>query len=170
MMGGAGRMPHSIRHHYTEGERAVLAVIACEVKRHGQCELPVGRIAAIAGVSDRTVQYALKTASSLELGHIAIERRPRPGKKNLTNVVRIVAREWIAWLRYEPAGSADIGCKTVHPSKNHDNNKRLGDGKRDNSAMNAPGRNAAKEPGMRERRQSRASPGTGGEKHAQTTG
>lgn len=166
MMGGSGRMPHSIRHHYTEGERAVLSVVACEVKRHGLCDLPVGKIAAIAGVCERTVQYALKAASSLELAHVMIERRPRPGKKNLTNVIRIVSREWLAWLRYEPDQPAGIGCKTVRPSKNHDNYKRRDGGKRDNLEMTAPGRSEAKGPGMRERRQGRASPRQGGENHA----
>jgi len=33
MLGGSSALPDTIRHHYTEGERAVLCVVAGEVKR-----------------------------------------------------------------------------------------------------------------------------------------
>lgn len=58
-------MPPPIRGSYTEAERAVLAVIASELKRQGVCDWPLDMIAATAGVSRSTVQKAT----------------PRPGSK-----------------------------------------------------------------------------------------
>jgi hypothetical protein len=41
MLGGSSVLPDTMRHYYTEGERAVLCIVAGEVKRHGICELPI---------------------------------------------------------------------------------------------------------------------------------
>jgi len=51
-----------MRQEFTEGERAVLCVVGTEVKRHGICDWPIDKIAAIAGVGRTTVQNALHTA------------------------------------------------------------------------------------------------------------
>ena len=56
-------MPDDIRCHYTEGERAVLCVVAGEVKRQGISDLSIDEIAARAGVSRTTAQNALRIAS-----------------------------------------------------------------------------------------------------------
>ena len=45
MLGGSSALPDTLRHHYTEGERAVLFIVAGEVKRHGICDLPIDEIA-----------------------------------------------------------------------------------------------------------------------------
>lgn len=115
MMGGDGRLPNTLRHWFTEGERAVLSVIADEVKRRGKCELMVEKLAARAGVSIRLVQYTLATASwrsaqilSLPVGDrppllLSIEYRPRKGCKSLPNVITILSREWMNWLSYRPS-------------------------------------------------------------------
>lgn len=117
-LGGSSSMPDTIRHHYTEGQRAALAVVCGEVKHHGVCDLAIDRIAAVAGVSRTTVQNALREAR--ELGHIIVEARPRRGQKNLTNLVRVVSAEWVAWLKRGPSLARSIGFKTIHPTKNQD--------------------------------------------------
>lgn len=117
-LGGSSSMPDTIRHHYTEGQRAALAVICGEIKHHGVCDLAIDRIAAVAGVSRTTVQNALREAR--ELGHIIVEARPRRGQKNLTNLVRVVSAEWVAWLKRGPSLARSIGFKTIHPTKNQD--------------------------------------------------
>ena len=38
MLGGSSVLPDTMRHYYTEGERAVLWIVAGEVKHHGICD------------------------------------------------------------------------------------------------------------------------------------
>ena len=64
-LGGSSALPHKLRHHYTEGQRSVLCIIAGEVKRHGICDWPIDKIAAIAGVCRTTVQTTLHEARRL---------------------------------------------------------------------------------------------------------
>ena len=111
-------MPDTIRHHYTEGERSALAVIAGEVKHHGICDLPLDKIAALAGVSRTTVQNAIREARALK--HLSVELRERKGQKNLTNIVRITSDEWKVWLKRGPSPAREIGFKILHPTKNQD--------------------------------------------------
>jgi hypothetical protein len=90
-LGGSSALPDTLRHHYTEGMRAVLCIIAGEVKHHGLCDMPIDKIAALAGVCRTTVQTTLHEARLL--AHVKITERPVPGRKNLTNVVEITSRE-----------------------------------------------------------------------------
>ena len=106
-------MPPQVRAVYTECERAALTIVAREVKHHGICDLAVGRIAAEAGVCVRTVQNAV--AEAVRQDHICREERDRKGHKNLTNILRIVSREWLAWIKRGP-----IGCKVFTATKNVD--------------------------------------------------
>ncbi len=115
MLGGCGGLPNSIRHNYTEGERAALAIIAFEVKQHGACDLPLDEIAAKAGVSRSTVQNAVREARAL--GHLSVQERPRKGQKSLTNVLKIIAPEWLVWLRRGPNTAPEIGFKPFNPTK-----------------------------------------------------
>lgn len=101
MLGGSGVLPDHLRHHYTEGERAVLCIVAGEVKHHGICDLPIDKIAALAGVCRTMVQNTMHEAR--RLGHIKITERPQPGRKNLLNVVEIISPEWRAWMRRGPS-------------------------------------------------------------------
>lgn len=121
MLGSSAPMPSDLRALFTEAERAVLAIIAGEVKYRGACDRPNDQIAALAGVSRSTVQNALRAAD--RLGLIKVTRRPRPGQKNLPNLVEIVSPEWRAWIRRGPTAHRPIGFKTtkmVCPTKSTD--------------------------------------------------
>jgi len=61
------------------------------------------------------VKNALRTAA--RLGLLTGEERRREGRRNLPNVVRIVSREWLAWLAL---GLKPIGVKKITPTaKDH---------------------------------------------------
>src|SRR3954465_7419890 len=93
----SGALPPALAARFTLAETAVLAVVAAEVLRHSRCTLTVGHIAALAGVSETTVRNALRAARGL--GLLTVEERRVSAWRNAPNVVRIVSREWLAWLR-----------------------------------------------------------------------
>jgi hypothetical protein len=93
----SGAMPPQIAAQFTEGERAALAIVAGETRTKGYCDLPIDAIAGRAGVGRTTVQNALRVARGLRL--LNVEERPRPGRKNLTNIISITSGEWSSWLR-----------------------------------------------------------------------
>jgi hypothetical protein len=100
-----------MRLEYTEGERAVMCIIAREIKHHGLCDLSIDEIAARAGVCRTTAQNAMHEAR--RLCHITVLERPRPGMKSLTNVVRICSEEWLAWVKRGPSAAKLIGSNSV---------------------------------------------------------
>ena len=106
-----GSMPHALAQRFTEGERATLAIVAAEVKAKGACDLPLEAIAARAGVCVTLARRAIRLAAGDGLALI-IERR-RPGRPSLTNIVRIVSREWLAWIRRGGGG----GCTKANPTE-----------------------------------------------------
>src|SRR5690349_23712624 len=93
----SGALPPALAARFTLAETAVLAVLAAEVLRHGACTLTVGHIAALAGVSETTVRNALRAARGL--GLLSIEERRVSAWRNAPNVVRIISRAWLGWLR-----------------------------------------------------------------------
>jgi hypothetical protein len=111
-------MPPDIRSAYSECERAVLTIIAREVKRQSICDLSVGQIAAEAGVCVRTVQNAV--AEGVRQGHVCREERPQRGRKNLTNILRIESVEWLAWIKRGPVGCKEyIATKIIDSKQEH---------------------------------------------------
>lgn len=104
----AGRLPPQLAARFTLAEVAVLAVVAAETVKRGDCRLCHGHIAALAGVARSTVRATLRRAR--ELGAITIEERRASAWRNLANVVRIASREWQAWNRLvrRPQGGGDI--------------------------------------------------------------
>ncbi|WP_156922158.1 hypothetical protein [Azorhizobium doebereinerae] len=114
-LGGSGALPAPLRSLYTEGQRAVLFIVAGEVDRHGRCDLPIDQIAALAGVGRTTVQTAMHEARRLQ--HIRITVRPQSGRKNLPNVVEIISPEWLLWLKRGAKARRAIGSNSLIPSK-----------------------------------------------------
>jgi hypothetical protein len=113
-LAATGHLPPRIRALFTEGERAVMMVIAACVKAAGACEWPLDKIAAIAGVCRSTAQTAVRKASSA--GVLSSRLRPVAGRKNLPNVIRIAAADWLAWLKRGPGAVKLIGFKIFHPT------------------------------------------------------
>ncbi|WP_409567633.1 hypothetical protein [Methylobacterium sp. J-030] len=93
----SGRLPPGIAARFTQAEVAVLALVAAEVARRGDCRLAIDNLAAVTGVSRTTVKNAIREA--VRLGLLTVEERQITGWRNDTNVIRIVSREWTAWLR-----------------------------------------------------------------------
>lgn len=110
-LGGSSALPDTLRHYYTEGQRAVLCIIAGEIKHHGVCDLPIDKIAALAGVCRTTVQTTLHEGRRLL--HLKVTERPRQGGKHLTNLVEIISTDWRAWIKRAPSVHRPIGSKSV---------------------------------------------------------
>jgi hypothetical protein len=92
----SGMLPPSIAANYTVGEQAVLRVVADEWLAHGVCDLSRNEIASRAGVSHALAKRTLLMVE--RHGLISVKRRPRSGRKHLTNITHIVRAEWIDWL------------------------------------------------------------------------
>lgn len=115
----SGRLPPALAARFTLAEQAVLALVAAETCRRRDCRLAVGQLAAIAGVSETTVRNAVREA--VRLGLVTVEERRVTGWRNDTNVVRVVAAEWLAWLRLTRKRREDApavapeggGCKSA---------------------------------------------------------
>ncbi|TXM66305.1 helix-turn-helix domain-containing protein [Methylobacterium sp. WL12] len=93
----SGKLPPAIAARFTLAEQAVLAVVASEVAKRGDCRLAVRHIAAVAGVSETMVRNAMREARTH--GLLTVEERRLARFRNDTNIVCIVSREWTAWLR-----------------------------------------------------------------------
>src|SRR5215471_10524920 len=102
----SGPLPPPLAARFTWGEIAVMRIVGDECRAHGCCFLHIDAIAARAGVHRTTVQNALREArgrgevpgSTI----ISVQERRRKGQRSLTNIIRIVAREWRDWLRKGP--------------------------------------------------------------------
>src|SRR3954452_7934678 len=110
-LAASGPMPPSLACRFTVGELAVLRIVGDEVRQHGQCDRCVDELAARAGVCRSLVKNAIRTAA--RLGLLTVEERRREGRRNLPNVVRVVSREWLAWLA---RGPKPIGVRKVIPT------------------------------------------------------
>src|SRR5271155_5550200 len=107
----SGVVPAKIAASFTMGELAVLTVIARQCQRAGVCTLPVDAIAALARVSRTSVKNALRQARLL--GLVLMKERRIPGLPSLTNIVSIISKEWIGWLKL------GVGVKRVTTTDNH---------------------------------------------------
>lgn len=107
----SGRLPPQLATQFTLAEQAVLAVVAAKTAKRGDCRLANEHLAAVAGVSRSTVRGTLRRARAL--GLLTIEERRRSD----TNVIRIVSREWLAWMRLaRQSPSEGGGVKSVSPT------------------------------------------------------
>src|SRR5215217_7484807 len=88
----SGALPPALACRFTLAETAVLAVIAAENRKRGDCRLTNKEVADVAGMSITTVKNAMRTARVLNL--VSIEERRLAAFRNASNVVRIVSPEW----------------------------------------------------------------------------
>jgi hypothetical protein len=106
----SGPLPPPLAARFTWGEIAVMRIIGDECRAHGCCTMHIDAIAARAGVHRTTVQNALREAQGRgEVPNtpiISMQERRQPGQRSLTNVIRIVSREWRDWLHKGPSRSA----------------------------------------------------------------
>jgi DNA-binding CsgD family transcriptional regulator len=100
----SGAMPPALASRFTLAEQAVLAVVAAENRKRGDCRLTNKEVADVAGVSVSTVKNALRAARLLNL--LTIEERRLTAFRNASNVVRITSPEWRAWLRLGGGGKS----------------------------------------------------------------
>ena len=98
----SGVVPSRIAAGFTMGEIAVLTVIARQVQRGGTCSLPIDAVAALAGASRSTVKRAVRLA--VQLGLLERHERRRRGQKSGTNVLKVISREWVSWLKLSSEG------------------------------------------------------------------
>lgn len=121
----SGPMPPALAARFTTGQLAVLRIVADEVAAKGVCGLCIDAIAARAGVCRRLAQGAIRLAEGD--GLLTVEERRHEGRRSSTNLVRIISREWQAWMRrVGRAKAGGVGCKEIHPT----DNKVLTSGKR----------------------------------------
>lgn len=100
-LAASGPMPPALACLFTTGELAALRIVADEARARRACELTIGEIAARAGVGETTARNAIRAAAAAGL-LLVVERRQNRAP-NLPNVVRIVSREWLAWLAKRPS-------------------------------------------------------------------
>ena len=93
----SGRLPPGLAARFTLAEQGVLALVAAETARGGDCRLAIEHVAAVTGVSRSTVKNAIREAA--KLGLVTVEERRVTGFRNLSNIVRIISPEWTSWLR-----------------------------------------------------------------------
>src|SRR5215207_2044172 len=95
-LAASGPRPPALACKFTVSELAVLRIMGDEVRQHGHCARCVDEIAARAGVCRSMVKNAIREAA--RLGLLTVQERRREGRRNLSNVVRIVSKEWTVWL------------------------------------------------------------------------
>jgi hypothetical protein len=96
-LAASGPMPPALAARFTQAEMAAFRIVSDEVRHHGVCGLHIDTIAARAGTCRTTVKNALREARRLNL--VTVQGRGRRGQKSLTNLVRIISPEWMAWIR-----------------------------------------------------------------------
>src|SRR5215217_909745 len=126
-LAASGPMPPRLACKFTVSELAVLRIVGDEVRQHGCCARSIAELAARAGCGRTTAQNALRHAA--RLGLVTVQERRRQGRKNDTNVIRIVSKEWLAWLARggrpsRPAAGAPIGFKKLNRTDKADKTKR----------------------------------------------
>lgn len=100
-LGGMAGLPPHIREMFSEGERAVLYIVADDVYRRGSCSCSNKEIGDRAGVGLTTVRNTLRKARQMNL--IRVQHREQWRGKNLTNIVTLLCKRWrSAFLRFRP--------------------------------------------------------------------
>ncbi|WP_157862065.1 hypothetical protein [Methylobacterium sp. Leaf361] len=105
-LAASGPMPPALAARFTTAELAALKIISDDVRASGACVLPIDAIAARAGISRTSAQNAIRQAC--RLGMLERQERRRAYDRSLPSILRVVDREWSAWLRRGPQG---VGSK-----------------------------------------------------------
>ena len=113
-------MPPQLAAFFTTGQAAVLAIVAAEAGPHGACERSLDELAARAGVCRSIAKRALREA--VRRGLVAVEVRPREGRRHDTNKVRITSASWRAWLLRSGGKKAPTTGKILNSRKNFGDN------------------------------------------------
>jgi hypothetical protein len=109
-----GPLPPHLARHYTYGQVAVLRIVADEWLAHGACDRSLNELAARAGVCHSLAKQAIKYAE--RDGLVTVLRRPRSGRKHLTNIIRIIRAEWLDWLHKGRRKAYAVGaCNRAKP-------------------------------------------------------
>jgi hypothetical protein len=93
------------------GELAALRIVTDEVREKGHCDRTIAEIAARAGICRTTAQNAIRAAAAM--GLLTVQERRRQGQKNLPNVIRIISREWLQWIKRGGQASGQSGSKSI---------------------------------------------------------
>lgn len=96
-LAASGPMPPALAARFTTAELAALKIISDDVRSSGACVLPIDAIAARAGVSRTSAQNAIRQAC--RLGMLERQERRRAYDRSLPSILRVIDREWSAWLR-----------------------------------------------------------------------
>ena len=119
-LAASGPMPPHLAAYFTTGQAAVLAIVAAEAGAHGACERSLDELAARAGVCRSIAKRALREA--VRRGLVAVELRPRKGRRHDTNRVRLVCASWRAWL-LRGGGTKRPATGNLHSEDEHSGEK-----------------------------------------------
>ncbi len=108
----SGPLPGFLAARLTVADMAVARIVADEHLARKHCDLSIYEIARRAGMCRKTAKRALCRLRTEKL--ISIEERPIKGRKNLTNIVRVVSREWLCWLEKRTARRPASGFTGGH--------------------------------------------------------
>lgn len=81
-----------VRDQFTEGERAVLYIVAADIREHGFCRCTNKEIVDRAGIKLTLTRSALRKAR--QLGLLNIQYREQWRGKNLANIVTMACERW----------------------------------------------------------------------------
>jgi hypothetical protein len=111
----SGPLPPALASRFTLGELAVLRIVTDEVRDRGSCALTLPAIAARAGCCRELARRTLRKAEREEL--LTVQERRRPGQVNLSNIIRIISREWLAWINRGPRRQTSLASGGIAPTK-----------------------------------------------------
>lgn len=115
-LGTREAMPASLCDQFTEGERAVLYIVASDIYEQGSCRCTNMEISDRAGVGLTTKRNALRKAKAYNL--LNVQHRAQWRGKNLANIVTMVCKYWRAWLsKFRPKLGFNYHSKGVKIAK-----------------------------------------------------
>jgi hypothetical protein len=115
----SGPLPPALATNFTTSELAVLRIIGDECAAHGSSRLCVDAIAARAGCSRTVVQGTKRLAR--RLGLISVQERRLSYRRSDTTLIRVISKEWEAWLKHHCANTmrravaTGLGCRNSQP-------------------------------------------------------